>query len=69
MIVNVKRAYDFTRVCRQKGRNYAEIDGIRIVFEDGKLEGWYDPGPEETEPTEPEHTEAESNVPSEDSEA
>ena len=59
MIVKVKRAYDLTRVCRQKGRSYAEIDGIRIVFEDGKLEGWYNPGPEEAE--------SDKAVPSEDS--
>ena len=67
MTVQIKRAYDFTRVCRQKGRNYAEIDGIRVVFEDGRVEGWYDPGPEETEPNEPELSETPDNVPSEDS--
>lgn len=49
MIVKIKRTNDFSRVARAKGRNYAEIDGIRIVFEDGKLEGWYDPGPEDSE--------------------
>ena len=59
MVVKVKRAYDLTRVCRQEGRNYAEIDGIRIVFDDGKIEGWYCPGPEETD--------ADGKVPSEDS--
>ena len=46
MIVNVKKTAELGRVARAKGRNYAEIDGIRIVFEDGKLEGWYNPGPE-----------------------
>lgn len=49
MIVNVKRTAELGRVARAKGRNYAEIDGIRIVFEDGKLEGWYNPGPEDSE--------------------
>ena len=57
MVVNIKRTYDLARVARAKGRNYAEIDGIRIVFEDGKLEGWYNPGPDETE--------SDANVPSE----
>ena len=47
MTVKVKKTYDLSKVARAKGRNYAEIDGIRIVFEDGKLEGWYDPGTEQ----------------------
>ena len=49
MTLNIKRTSDIGRVVRAKGRNYAEIDGIRIVFEDGKLEGWYNPGPEDSE--------------------
>lgn len=57
MTAIIKKTYDLTKVARAKGRNYAEIDGIRIIFEDGHLEGWYNPGPEQTE--------ADSNVPSE----
>lgn len=44
--------YQLSRVAHAKGRNYAEIDGIRIVFENGKIEGWYNPGkPEDDDPT------------------
>ena len=57
MTAIIKKTYDLTRVARAKGRNYAEIDGIRIIFEDGHLEGWYNPGPEDHE--------AEQTVPSE----
>lgn len=49
MTAIIKKTYDLTRVARAKGRNYAEIDGIRIIFEDGRLEGWYNPGPEDPE--------------------
>ena len=44
MTVNVKKTSDLNKAKRARGRNYAEIDGIRIVFEDGVLEGWYNPG-------------------------
>lgn len=57
MTVKIHRTYDLSKVARAKGRNYAEIDGIRIIFEDGHLEGWYNPGPEDHE--------SERNVPSE----
>lgn len=34
---------DFLNVLQLTGRNYIEFDGIRLVFEDGELHGWYDP--------------------------
>ena len=52
MTKETKTVYDLTETAVQPGRNYAEIDGIRIVFEDGRLEGWYNPGPAETVPSE-----------------
>lgn len=27
----------------ENGRNYLEIDGIRIIFENGEIVGWYNP--------------------------
>lgn len=54
-----KTTFDLSKVAHRKGRNYAEIDGIRIVFEDGVLEGWYNPGTEDPA--------AEQMVPSEES--
>lgn len=47
-----KNTIDISRVAHAKGRNYAEIDGIRIIFEDGVLQGWYDPRPENNVPSE-----------------
>ena len=55
----IKTVYDLTTTAVQAGRNYAEIDGIRLVFEDGRLEGWYNPG-------KPEDDEQSNTVPSED---
>lgn len=54
---------DFLNVLQLNGRNYIEFDGIRLVFEDGELHGWYNPNeqdcsarncpePEETTPSE-----------------
>ena len=34
---------DILNVLQLSGRNYVEFDGIRLVFEDGELHGWYDP--------------------------
>ena len=47
-IMICKTTFDLSKVAHRKGRNYAEIDGIRIVFEDGVLEGWYNPGAEDS---------------------
>lgn len=47
---------DLINAMQLLGRNYIELDGIRLVIEDGTVHGWYNPnGP----------TEADSNVPSE----
>lgn len=50
--------YDVLNTAMLSGRNYIEIDGIRLVFEDGNIHGWYNPG-------EPERTETDETVPSE----
>ncbi len=43
-------AYDFVNTMALSGRNYIEIDGIRLVVEDGNVHGWYNPGePEQTD--------------------
>lgn len=51
-------ASDIINAMQLSGRNYIELDGIRLVVEDGTVHGWYNPG--ETEPTD-----AETIVPSE----
>ena len=50
--------YDFINTAMLSGRNYIEIDGIRLVCDDGNIVGWYNPG-------EPEQTETGESVPSE----
>lgn len=50
--------YDFINTAMLSGRNYIEIDGIRLVRDDGNIVGWYNPG-------EPERTETDGIVPSE----
>lgn len=50
--------YDVLNTAMLSGRNYIEIDGIRLVVDDGKIHGWYNPG-------EPAQTETDESVPSE----
>ena len=40
---------DLVNALQLPGRNYIEIDGIRIVVEDGTVHGWYNPGYETIE--------------------
>ena len=49
---------DIINAMQLSGRNYIELDGIRLVVEDGCIHGWYNPG-------EPERTETDNSVPSE----
>ena len=49
---------DLINALQLSGRNYIELDGIRLVVEDGCVHGWYNPNG-------PEQTETESKVPSE----
>ena len=49
---------DIINAMQLSGRNYIELDGIRLVVEDGCIHGWYNPG-------EPEQTETVEYVPSE----
>ena len=49
--------YDIINTAMLSGRNYIEIDGIRLVVDDGNICGWYNPG-------EPERTETDNTVPS-----
>lgn len=44
---------DIINAMQLSGRNYIEIDGIRLVVEDGCVHGWYNPGgPNEAVPSE-----------------
>ena len=62
MIIKTTNHYltgaDIINAMQLSGRNYIELDGIRLVFEDGNIHGWYNPG-------EPEQTETDNSVPSE----
>lgn len=41
-------AADFINALQLPGRNYIEIDDVRLVVEDGTVHGWYNPnGPSE----------------------
>ena len=44
------------------GRNYIELDGIRLVIDDHEIVGWYNPG---CDCSTRNRTELEQNVPSE----
>ena len=35
---------DLVNAMQLPGRNYIELDGIRLVVEDGEIHGWYNPG-------------------------
>lgn len=60
MIIKTTNHYltgaDINNAMQLSGRNYIELDGIRLVVEDGGIHGWYNPG--DTEQTD-------TNVPSE----
>lgn len=62
MIIKTTNHYltsaDIINAMQMPGRNYIELDGIRLVVEDGSVHGWYNPNG-------PEQTETENNVPSE----
>lgn len=53
---------DLINAMQMPGRNYIEIDGIRLVCEDGTIQGWYNPG---CDCSARNCTELEQNVPSE----
>ena len=40
---------DLINAMQLPGRNYIELDGIRLVVEDGEIHGWYNPGYETVE--------------------
>lgn len=52
MITTVKNLYELMNPDFLTGRNYIEIDGIRIVVEDGAIVGWYNPGQYDDVPSE-----------------
>ena len=63
MIIKTTNHYltgaDLINALQLPGRNYIELDGIRLVVEDGSVQGWYNPnGPEliETETVVPSGT-------------
>ena len=62
MIIKTTNHYltgaDIINAMQLSGRNYIELDGIRLVVEDGCIHGWYNPG-------EPERNETDNSVPSE----
>ena len=62
MIIKTTNHYltgaDIINAMQLSGRNYIELDGIRLVVEDGCIHGWYNPNG-------PELIETETNVPSE----
>ena len=48
MIIKTTNHYltlaDIINAMQLSGRNYVELDGIRLVVEDGTVHGWYNPG-------------------------
>lgn len=58
MVFKVKTVYDIVTAAVKPGRNYVEIDGMRLIFEDGQLHGWYACGYQKS-------TETEQSAPSE----
>lgn len=62
MIIKTTNHYltgaDIINATQLSGRNYIELDGIRLVVEDGCIHGWYNPNGLEL-------IETETNVPSE----
>ena len=52
MTVTAKNMFELMNVDFLKGRNYIEIDGIRVVVDDGNIEGWYNPGQYDDVPSE-----------------
>ncbi len=52
MITTIKKLCELLTPEIMTGRNYIEIDGIRIVVDDGAIEGWYNPGQYDDVPSE-----------------
>ncbi len=45
-VKRAKHIFDNCTKIKEEQREYYEIDGIRLVVEEGKIAGWYNPDPE-----------------------